>query len=150
MPIRFSGISLGSSTVLFASNKSLPNVISIVADSGFTSPFEEIKHVGKQIIKIPTFFYTGILGLYARIFLHINYKESALDCVKETKIPILFIHGTGDDFVPFKMGEELYNACVSKKEALFIKDATHGNSYLQEMDTVLDGLYKFFSETERK
>ena len=43
---------------------------------------------------------------------------SAIKQVKNSKTPILFIHGDEDDFVPYYMMDELYDATSSEKEKL--------------------------------
>jgi fermentation-respiration switch protein FrsA (DUF1100 family) len=55
---------------------------------------------------------------------------SAIEQVKNSKTPILFIHGDKDDFVPYSMMDELYNATSSDKEKLTIEGAGHDHSYL--------------------
>ena len=55
---------------------------------------------------------------------------SAIEQVKNSKTPILFIHGDKDDFVPYSMMDELYNATSSDKEKLIIEGAGHDHSYL--------------------
>ena len=41
---------------------------------------------------------------------------SALRQVKKAKIPVLFIHGENDTFVPYEMAVRLYEACGSDKK----------------------------------
>ncbi|MDR2822350.1 MAG: alpha/beta hydrolase [Acholeplasmatales bacterium] len=148
LPIRFSGISLGSSTILFAKDKKLPNVISMVSDCGFISPIEEIKHVAKRVYHLPPFLFIGVVGIYAKIFLKINIKQRITDSYNKTSIPVVFIHGKADNYVPFWMGEELYDKYLGPKEKLFIDNAKHGNSYFEDMDTVKKGICDFFLENK--
>ena len=51
-----------------------------------------------------------------------------IEQVKKSKTPILYIHGNQDDFVPYYMMEELYNATSSEKEMLIIKGAEHAKA----------------------
>ena len=53
---------------------------------------------------------------------------SAIKQVKNSKTPILFIHGDEDDFVPYYMMDELYDATNSEKEKLTIKNAGHAKA----------------------
>ena len=43
-------------------------------------------------------------------------------------LPILFIHGNADDYVPTYMGVELYESYRGEKELLLIDGAGHGAS----------------------
>jgi fermentation-respiration switch protein FrsA (DUF1100 family) len=147
IPLRYSGISLGSSTLLYASDKLPSNAISIIADAGFTSPYDIIKHVSRSYVHIPPFLFIGILRLEAFLFLHIRLKQSAITSVSQTKIPIFFLHGRADNFVPFWMGEHLFDAASSLKTAAFVEGAAHGCSYLKDPKGVIEGITKFFEET---
>ena len=49
--------------------------------------------------------------------------------VKKSKTPILFIHGDQDDFVPFAMLEQLYDAAKCEKQKLVIHGAGHADCY---------------------
>ena len=55
-------------------------------------------------------------------------EASAIKQLQKAKVPILFIHGDKDKFVPFYMLDKLYNACSSKKDKLIIKDVGHAKS----------------------
>ena len=55
-------------------------------------------------------------------------EASTLKQVKNSKTPILFIHGDEDDFVPYYMMDKLYNATSSEKEMLTIKNAGHAKA----------------------
>ena len=53
------------------------------------------------------------VDLACRIFAGYHLKEySTLDALKTNKIPILFVHGDADRFVPVEMTYENYNACT--------------------------------------
>ena len=52
----------------------------------------------------------------------------ALAAVKKKKIPMLFIHGDADDFVPTDMVYPLYKAAAGEKELMIVKGAGHGKS----------------------
>ena len=42
--------------------------------------------------------------------------------------PMLFIHGEEDDFVPYRMLDQVYDACPTEKEKLSVPDAIHARS----------------------
>ena len=62
-----------------------------------------------------------------------NFTEaSALEAVKPCRRPMLFIHGTADTYVPFSMGEELFEAHPGPKARWWVDDATHARSYQKD------------------
>jgi len=56
--------------------------------------------------------------------------RSAAFSVADTDIPIVFIHGREDHFVPCVMTEKMYEACVSPKRLLLVEGAGHAASFL--------------------
>lgn len=124
------GVSMGSATVSMASGEELPtNVKAIIADCGYTSVWEQFSHQLKVIYSLPNFPIMNASSAVARFKIGYGLKEaSALKQVAKSKTPILFIHGDKDDFVPYKMMDELYNAVNCEKEKLTVKDAGHAKA----------------------
>ena len=129
-PILLMGLSMGAATVLMAAGLELPaNVKGIMADCGFSSPKEILQEVIKQM-KFPVRITYFFVRTAARIFGHFDPEEaSAIEALKEAKVPVLIIHGDDDRFVPSRMSRENYDACASTKEILIVPGAGHGLSY---------------------
>ena len=52
-----------------------------------------------------------------------------MEQLKKTALPMLFIHGEDDTFVPYWMLDVVYDACASgEKECLSIPGAVHGEA----------------------
>ena len=129
-PILLMGLSMGAATVLMAAGLDLPsNVKGVMADCGFSSPKEILQEVIKQKkypLRITYFF----VRMSARIFGHFDPEEaSAVEALKDAKVPVLIIHGDDDRFVPSRMSRDNYEACASAKEILVVPGAGHGLSY---------------------
>ena len=112
------GISMGAGTVMMVSGEELPeNVKVIIEDCGYTSAKEQLAYNLKTMFKLPSFPILNFCSLITKI--KDNYfisEASAIKQLQKAKVPILFIHGDKDKFVPFYMLDKLYNACSSKKE----------------------------------
>ena len=145
--IILTGLSMGASTVLMASDLGLPeNVKGIIADCPYSSPKEILKAVMKQM-KFPVNVTYTTVKIGAKLFGGFDVEEySVLEAMKYCRIPVLFIHGEEDYFVPCEMGKACYEACQSEhKKMLLVKDAGHGMSYCvdkvlyeQEVSTFLE------------
>ncbi len=126
------GISMGCATVTMMSGaKSLPeNVKFTVADCGYTSAYDEILHNFKSL-HVPPRPLIDIMNFFNKRVSGYDLKDAApLTFVKNTKVPILFIHGGNDDFVPTQMVYSLYDACGSNyKDLLIVDEAEHAKSY---------------------
>lgn len=124
------GGSMGSATVLMTSGEQLPpNVYCIVADSGYTTVADIFTYQLKQQYKLPKFPFISMASrAVKRAYGYSFYEASALNQVKKAKIPILFIHGSADDFVPVWMTHELHAAASCPKELLIVEGAEHCTS----------------------
>ncbi len=134
MPVFLDGISMGAAIVLMASSLPLPeNVRGIIADCGYTSPYEIMRHVLKHRLRLPVFPILGLAAILCRLVAGFGLKEySTLEAMKTNTRPVLFVHGLADDFVPSYMTEENYQACRAEKQVMYVEGAGHGLSYLVE------------------
>lgn len=141
------GISMGGSTVLMASGEKLPpNVKCIISDSAFTSAYNIFKYQIKSIHKIPAFPFLDMMGLICKFKNKYSIrKASALEQVKKSNVPILFIHGDKDFFVPLKMMQQLYNAAKCEKSKIIFKDAGHGTSAMVRKNIYWEKVFKFIN-----
>lgn len=111
------GSSMGAATVLMASGDTLPNNIkAIIEDSGYTSVWNIFASEAKARFNLPAFPVLNMFEVVANYRAKYDIKEaSALEQVKKASVPILFIHGDNDDFVPEYMCEQLYESANCKK-----------------------------------
>ncbi|MBP3707977.1 MAG: alpha/beta hydrolase, partial [Clostridia bacterium] len=144
------GSSMGAATVLMVSGDELPsNVKAIIEDSGYTSVWDIFASEAKARFNLPSFPILNMFELVANVRAKYDIKEaSALEQVKKATIPILFIHGDSDDFVPEYMCEELYKATKSKKEKLIIHEAGHTESKYKEPENYYNKIFEFLEIME--
>lgn len=147
--IFLSGISMGSSTVLMSAGLGLPgSVRGIIADCGYTSPYDEFLEVLRRR-HVPAHPFIELAEMYARIFAGFSFREcSTLDAMRRSTVPVLFVHGEADRFVPARFSQENYDACIAEKQLLLVPDAGHGCSYLVDKprcQAALSGFLKRYS-----
>ena len=136
LPVILSGLSMGASTVLFLADADLPkNVKGIIADCGFTSPWEIISCVFKNITHLPPVPSLWVAEGFARIFGGFSLRQKdTRKILTHSRLPILMVHGVDDGFVPCEMTRQGYDACVGDKQVLLVKGADHGLSFLVDGD----------------
>ncbi len=126
------GISMGSATVMLmtGSGKLPENVKFTIADCGFTSAYDEFTckleplHMPKISLDIVNSINRKKAGY------DLQKDTNALGAVGKAEIPMLFIHGGKDDFVPTYMVYQLHDACSSEyKDLLIVPEADHARSY---------------------
>ena len=129
------GISMGASTVLMAAGRPLPpNVIYVMADCGYSSAKEIIKKCCRQL-HLPADILYPFIKLSARIYGHFDLDEtSPIEAMKNCKVPVVFIHGEADDFVPHEMSVQNYEACQTPKKLLLVPGAGHGVCYMLDQE----------------
>ena len=139
------GTSMGGATVLMMSSLELPaQVKGIVSDCAFTSPKEVFSHVLKSMYHLPAFPVMNISNFLNKRFAGYGLDEcNAAREVKKAKVPILFIHGSGDTFVPYSMCETMYENCASSKKKLIIEGAAHAECYYKDTDAYENALTEF-------
>lgn len=129
------GVSMGSATVMLMSGRDdLPeNVKLIVADCGYTSAWNEFAFKLRGM-HVPEFPLLPAVSWLNKLRTGYDFRDtSALDAVRKARVPMLFAHGTADAFVPFFMGEQVFEACGSAhKELLPIEGADHAASFLTD------------------
>lgn len=148
-PIYLAGISMGAATVLMASGSSeLPeNVHGIMADCGFTSAKAIWKHVAENNFRVPYAIFDKDVEALCRRRLNMESDAySTLDAMKVNTRPILFVHGSGDTFVPVEMTYENYAACTAPKKLLISEGAEHGMSYVESRDEYEKTVKEFWKE----
>lgn len=142
------GTSMGGATVLMTSGLKLPdNVRGIVSDCGFTSPKEVFTHVLNNMYHLPAFPAIPGANLLNKKLAGYGMDEcNAKYEVKKAEVPILFIHGSADTFVPCSMCHEIYDNCSSPKRKLIVEGAAHAESYYKDMESYEKALDEFAEE----
>ncbi len=125
------GVSMGCATVtMMSGNPSLSkNVRFTVADCGYTTPWDEFSY-HLHNAHVPTSPLLDGANFFNRLIAKYDFKK--VDCVESVshaQVPMLFIHGAADDFVPTYMVYKLFDACSSDKDLLVVEGAIHADSY---------------------
>lgn len=143
------GMSMGATTVLLAAGLPLPpQVRGIIADCGFTSPVKIISKVARQAFHLDARFVLPVLNLLCRVLGGFSvYGVSTTDSLRDNEIPVLFIHGGSDNFVPTQMSLDGFSAMKSKKKRIcIVEKADHGFSFLIDTPRVMQELEQFLAE----
>ena len=127
------GISMGGGTVLMASGLRLPqNVRGILADCPFTSPAEMIMEFGRSK-RLPMKIAYPLACIAAKLFGDFSLTDAdAVEAVKNSKAPILIIHGEEDRLVPCEMSRRIEAANPDKITRYTFPEANHGLSYITD------------------
>ena len=141
------GVSMGASTILMASELDLPeNVKGIIADSPFTTPKEIISKVIKDM-KMPPKLVYPFIKIAAKEFGRFNLEETnSIKAVKNSKIPILVIHGDRDNFVPCEMSKQIADNSNGNVQFELFPKAGHGFSFMTDTERYKQITQKFYEK----
>ena len=141
------GLSMGASTVMMATGLDLPqNVKGVIADCGYSTPKDILQSVIKMM-KLPVNLVYRVVRMSAKLYGKFDLEgASATKALVKCKVPVLFIHGEADDFVPCEMSRLNYEACASEKELFTVPGAGHGMSYLTDIEGYINKFKGFLQK----
>jgi len=132
------GVSMGAATVMMASGDPLPYYVkAVVEDCGYSSVVAQFNNNRKQSFR---FIPPDVLQS-ASLVTKKNYgwgfwEASSVKQLEKSTVPMLFIHGDADDFVPFDHLWANYKAKKhGYKEYYVCPGAVHANSFQKDPAT---------------
>lgn len=146
----YHGLSMGAATVLMTSGeKELPsNVKAIVADSPYRSVYKLFSYQMNRMFHLPAFPLLDSTSMLTKVRAGYSFREAdAMKQVKKTQLPIFYIHGKSDTFIPLEMTKELYEQTASYSELFIVDGANHGESYALNRETYRRKLASFLNRT---
>jgi fermentation-respiration switch protein FrsA (DUF1100 family) len=125
------GISMGAATTMMVSGEVLPPYVKcFVEDCGYTSVWAQFAKELKELFHLPTFPLLHAASALCKLRYGWSFTEaSALAQVSKCKLPMLFIHGSNDGYVPTDMVYPLFEAKPAPKELWVVEGAAHAESY---------------------
>ncbi len=142
--IMLHGISMGAATVMMtAGSENAPvQIKGVIEDCGYNDMDEEIQCNVRDMTKMNLSAVKSGASLICKKKAGYFFKQaSPREFLKSATVPVLFIHGTEDAFVPTYMGKELYEAYKGEKELLLVDGARHARSYYiakEKYDSCMD------------
>lgn len=140
------GKSMGAATVMMASGEeALPsNVKAVIEDSGYTSVYDIFNAELHVRFGLPSFPLMNTASIISHYKANYHFQEaSAVKQVAKSHTPTLFIHGTGDNFVPYAMHKPLYEACSAPKGQYVVEGAEHGCSVFYDVEKYYGTVFGF-------
>lgn len=139
------GESMGAATVLnhLVIDK---RPAAVIADCGYSDLGELLKHQLYHKMHLPAFLFMPVADVILRLRAGFRIREvRPSDGVKFSNVPILFVHGAADDFVPTRMSVQMHGMRPDNTSLLLVEGAEHAvsfntdrESYEKAVDTFLD------------
>ncbi|MBE6668001.1 MAG: alpha/beta hydrolase [Ruminococcaceae bacterium] len=148
LSIALMGLSMGGSSVMFASALDLPpSVKCIVNDCGFSKPSSISAHTlffKRFILPYPS---VSFMDIWARLLAKFSfYSDSSYRSLKKNTRPLLIIHGERDRFVPTNMSRR--NALIKPEltELLTVSNARHAQAVYFNTDGYIKNFIGFLDK----
>lgn len=130
------GVSMGAATTMMVAGEvehglhQQPYVKCFVEDCGYTSVWDEFSHELWNQFSLPAFPLMHLASDLCERTYGWNFREaSALEAVKRSTRPMLFIHGEADDYVPTRMVYPLFEAKPGEKELWTLPGVGHADAF---------------------
>ena len=149
------GVSMGAATVLMASGQAdFPDAVkAVIADCSYSSVWGVFESELYQRFQLPDFPFLHMAGIVGIPRVGINLFGTEGDVVyytSQSTTPTLFIHGTADDFVPYPMVHELYDAYSGEMQELYtVEGAGHAEAEYMEPDAYYQTVFDFVEQASR-
>lgn len=129
------GESMGAATVILEQTND-PRIRFVIADSSFFDLSELVAYLIKRKAHLPKWPFLGIANMFFKIATKRSFKDiSPIKAIAKSRIPVLFLHGSHDEFIPPLHSRKLFDACPSKKQ-LYISTnpSKHVESFMFNRD----------------
>lgn len=126
------GESLGGAIALDLAVKH-PQAAGLIVQSSFTSMSDIARWRG--------------FGWLFPVDLLLSQKFDSIAKVRSLQIPVLFIHGTADEVVPFEMGQRLFATAPAPKYLHVIPDAGHTRLFRSGEQSYLKAIGRFIQQS---
>ncbi len=143
------GIDIGANASMLVSSEVPSNVKGIIADSGYTKAWDIFVYQIKQIHHLAPFPILHIAEFFSKRIVKVNHQASAYKAVESSKVPILFIHGSKDMFVPPYMCKACYESCTAPKQLLIVEGAAHAQAEFKDSEAYRSALIGFVNSVSK-
>lgn len=128
------GVSMGGAAVCMASGLNLPsNVVCAISDCAFANVYDQMKYVlmKKKETKARRVILKTFYKYMKRVYYFDLKTADAAIGLASCKIPVMFIHGKSDDFVPVENALKLAGKVPDyRKDVYLVENAGHAMSYV--------------------
>ena len=145
------GMSMGAASIMQASCLELPDAVcGIISDCGFSSTNEVFRNLIGTMFHLPATPFVEIFEFVNRKKAGYGFTEAdSIECLKRTKLPLLYFVGDSDVFVPLPMAQRIFDACPNDKELLITENCGHAASFMLNNDKYTQLVVSFINKHKR-
>ncbi len=147
------GQSMGAAAALMISGdeERSVNIDAVISDCAYTDAYAMFGEKIKDWFHLPAFPLVDTACLVLRMRGGYDLKDaSAIDAVRNSRVPTLFIHGDMDEMISVQMSKDLYEAAGCPKELLIIEGAGHAQAHEKDLEAYFGAIRVFLEEIYEK
>ncbi len=137
------GIDVGANSALLVSGEVGNEVKGIISDSAFSKPWDVFVYQIKQIYHLSPFPILHIAEYFSKRFAKVGFGDSAVKAVANSAVPVLFVHGGKDMFVPYYMCNACYESCSAPKQKFIVESAGHAQAIFNDTEGYKNAISQF-------
>ena len=137
------GIDIGANSALLVSGDVGSEVKGIISDSAFSKPWDVFVYQIKQIYHLSPFPILHIAEYFSKRFAKVGFKDSSIKAVANSAVPVLFVHGAKDMFVPYYMCNALVDSCSAPTKKFVVESAGHAQAIFNDTEGYKNALSEF-------
>lgn len=143
------GQSMGAATALIMTGEEdiSESIVAVISDCAYTDAYSMFGEKIKEWFSLPAFPLVDSACIVLRMRGGYNLKNaSAINAVRKSNTPTLFIHGDSDAMISVEMTKELYEAASCSKQLLIVEGAGHAQSQDKDPDTYYGTIKSFLED----
>lgn len=146
------GMSMGAAAILQSAELELnENVCGIIADCGFSCVDEVFRNLVGKVYHLPATPFVNIFELINLITAGYGFRDGdSVRSMQRSKLPLLYICGDSDVYVPADMAMRIFDACRAEKELLLVPGAGHAASYMLAKEKYQELVTGFITKHRRE
>lgn len=146
------GMSMGAASVLQSADLELDgSVRGIIADCGYSCADEVFRNLVGRVYHLPATPFVNIFELINLITAGYGFRDGdSVRSMQRSKLPLLYICGDSDLYVPADMAMRIFDACAAEKELLLVPGAGHAASYMLAKEQYQKAVTDFITKHRRQ
>lgn len=139
------GESLGSASSILALG-SQQKFAFLVSDCGFSDLRELMRYQANVRFHLPKFLAATSSFVNFLIHRYHFFKICPKKALVNNEVPVLFMHGKKDDFIPSTMCEDMFEMTKAEKKIVLFENADHAMSYMSAPEKYESCIHDFLYE----
>lgn len=122
----------------------------VVADCGFADLHDLMSYQLRTLHHLPPKLFLPMANVIFRAVTKADiHRIKPIEAVKKSRVPMFFVHGEGDTFIPREHSVRMFEACPTDKDLLIVgDDAEHAQSWGAHTDLYEERLFAFIENVE--